>query len=80
MIPLTNLMLLRNLKRFSSPGLRKYTGYKEMPRVIEWFRYCYIISTSKGVMTNKRSSRHLRLVVKFYVMFINSRRNVECQE
>ena len=43
------------LKRVSRPGLRKYTGYKDMPRVINGSGIA-IISTSKGVMTNKQAA------------------------
>ncbi len=43
------------LKRVSRPGLRKYTGYKDMPRVINGLGIA-IISTSKGVMTNKQAT------------------------
>ena len=39
----------------SSPGMRKYTGYKDMPRVINGLGIA-IISTSKGVMTDKEAS------------------------
>ena len=44
-----------NKERVSSPGLRKYTGYKDMPRVINGLGIA-IISTSKGVMTNKEAA------------------------
>ena len=47
---------IKKLERVSSPGMRKYTGYKDMPRVINGLGIA-IISTSKGVMTNKE---HLR--------------------
>lgn len=46
---------IRNLKRVSTPGLRKYTGYRDMPRVINGLGIA-IISTSKGVMTDKEAS------------------------
>ncbi len=42
------------LKRVSRPGLRQYTGYKEMPRVLNGLGIA-ILSTSKGVMTNKQA-------------------------
>ena len=43
---------IKSLKRVSTPGLRCYTGYKDMPRVINGLGIA-IISTSKGVMTDK---------------------------
>ena len=46
---------IKSLKRVSSPGLRQYTGYKGMPRVINGLGIA-IISTSKGVMTNKEAA------------------------
>ena len=42
------------LKRVSRPGLRQYTGYKDMPRVLNGLGIA-IISTSKGIMTNKEA-------------------------
>ncbi len=46
---------IKCLKRISSPGMRKYTGYKNMPRVINGLGIA-IVSTSKGVMTDKEAS------------------------
>ncbi|MBQ7483205.1 MAG: 30S ribosomal protein S8 [Bacteroidaceae bacterium] len=46
---------IKSLKRVSTPGLRKYTGYKDTPRVINGLGIA-IISTSKGVMTDKEAS------------------------
>lgn len=46
---------IKSLQRVSTPGLRKYTGYKDMPRVINGLGIA-IISTSKGVMTDKEAS------------------------
>ncbi len=46
---------IKKLIRISKPGLRKYTGYKDMPRVINGLGIA-IISTSKGVMTDKEAS------------------------
>ena len=46
---------IKKLERVSSPGMRKYTGYKDMPRVINGLGIA-IISTSKGVMTNKEGA------------------------
>ena len=46
---------IAGLKRVSRPGLRQYTGYKEMPRVLNGLGIA-ILSTSKGVMTNKKAA------------------------
>ena len=52
--PVTRSSAIKFLKRVSTPGLRKYTGYKDMPRVINGLGIA-ILSTSKGVMTNKEA-------------------------
>ena len=52
--PATRQNAIRVLKRVS--GLRKYTGYKDMPRVINGLGIA-IISTSQGVMTDKEASQ-----------------------
>ena len=46
---------IKKLIRISSPGMRKYTGYKDMPRVINGLGIA-ILSTSKGVMTDKEAT------------------------
>ena len=46
---------IKCLRRISTPGLRKYTGYKDMPRVINGLGIA-IISTSKGIMTDKEAA------------------------
>ena len=55
MIRLTKLTLSRSWKEFLLRVLRQYTGYKDMPRVINGLGIA-IISTSKGVMTNKEAA------------------------
>jgi small subunit ribosomal protein S8 len=46
---------IKKLTRVSTPGLRKYTGYKDMPSVINGLGIA-IISTSRGVMTDKEAT------------------------
>jgi small subunit ribosomal protein S8 len=53
--PQTRESAIRCLKRVSRSGLRKYTGYRDMPRVINGLGIA-IVSTSKGVMTNKAAA------------------------
>ena len=53
--PVTRQNAIKGLKRVSTPGLRKYTGYKDMPRVINGLGIA-IISTSQGVMTDKEAA------------------------
>jgi small subunit ribosomal protein S8 len=52
--PVTKLPAIRSLERVSSPGLRKYAGVTKMPRVLNGLGIA-IISTSKGVMTDKEA-------------------------
>ena len=51
---LTNEPVIRKIQRISTPGLRKYVSAKEMPRVLNGLGIA-IVSTSKGVMTNKQA-------------------------
>ena len=53
--PVTRQNSIKSLERVSSPGLRKYVGYKNMPRVINGLGIA-IISTSKGIMTDKEAT------------------------
>lgn len=47
-----NEKVITNLKRISKPGLRVYCGYEKLPKVLGGLGIA-IISTSKGVMTDK---------------------------
>lgn len=48
--------VLTGLKRVSKPGLRSYASKDELPRVLKGLGIA-IISTSKGVMTDKEARR-----------------------
>lgn len=52
--PSTKLPAIENLQRISKPGLRKYAGAENLPRVINGLGIA-IVSTSKGVMTDKEA-------------------------
>lgn len=52
--PVNKVNAIKKLIRISSPGLRKYTGYKDMPRVLNGLGIA-VLSTSKGVMTDKEA-------------------------
>ena len=52
--PETKQPAIRSLKRISSPGFRKYVGSEELPRVLNGLGIA-IVSTSKGVMTDKEA-------------------------
>jgi small subunit ribosomal protein S8 len=54
--PLTKIPAIRELKRISKPGLRKYRDAKNLPRVINGLGIA-IMSTSKGVMTDKEARK-----------------------
>ena len=53
--PQDRVNAIKGLKRVSRPGLRQYTGYKDMPRVLNGLGIA-ILSTSQGVMTNKKAA------------------------
>lgn len=53
--PVDRVSAIKGLKRVSRPGLRQYTGYKDMPRVLNGLGIA-ILSTSQGVMTNKKAA------------------------
>ena len=46
--------IIREIKRVSKPGLRKYVGVGEIPRVRNGLGLA-ILSTSKGVMTDREA-------------------------
>lgn len=52
--PVTRVPAIRTLTRVSKPGLRKYAGVDNMPRVLNGLGIA-ILSTSKGVMTDKEA-------------------------
>jgi small subunit ribosomal protein S8 len=47
---------IRGIKRVSKPGLRIYSNCEDMPRVMNGLGIA-IVSTSKGIMTDKRARR-----------------------
>jgi small subunit ribosomal protein S8 len=54
--PVTKIPAIRELKRVSKPGLRQYRDHKNLPRVINGLGIA-ILSTSKGVMTDKEARK-----------------------
>jgi small subunit ribosomal protein S8 len=52
--PATKQPAITSITRVSTPGLRKYEGCKELPRVLNGLGIA-IISTSKGIMTDKEA-------------------------
>lgn len=48
--------VIKKIERVSKPGLRKYAGSKELPRVLNGLGIA-IVSTSKGVMTGKQAKQ-----------------------
>lgn len=54
--PITKIPAIRGLKRISTPGLRKYSKAKNIPKVINGLGIA-IISTPKGIMTDKEARR-----------------------
>lgn len=54
--PVSKVSAIKSLTRISKPGLRKYAQADNLPRVINGLGIA-IISTSKGVMTDKEARR-----------------------
>ena len=52
--PISKVPAIRTLTRVSKPGLRKYASVENMPRVLNGLGIA-ILSTSKGVMTDKEA-------------------------
>lgn len=52
--PQTKQPVIRDLVRVSRPGLRKFAGSTEIPRIINGLGIM-IVSTSRGVMTDKKA-------------------------
>ena len=52
--PVSKAPAIKALKSVSTPGLRSYTGYRSIPRVLNGLGVA-ILSTSKGVMTDKEA-------------------------
>ena len=57
--PVTKQPAISNMTRISKPGLRKYAGSEELPRVLNGLGIA-IISTSHGMMTDKEA-RNLKI-------------------
>jgi len=55
--PVTKQSAITKLERISKPGLRKYVGFEKLPRVLSGLGVA-ILSTSKGVMTDKEARSH----------------------
>lgn len=47
---------IAGIERVSTPGLRKYAGKEEIPRVAGGFGIA-VLSTSKGILTDKQARR-----------------------
>ncbi|WP_411895986.1 30S ribosomal protein S8 [Winogradskyella sp. A2] len=52
----TKESVIKEIQRISKPGLRKYAGANEMPRILNGLGVA-IVSTSHGVMTGKQAQR-----------------------
>ena len=54
--PVNKQPAIKSLERISKPGLRKYADHSTLPRVMNGLGIA-IISTSKGVMTDKEAKK-----------------------
>jgi len=65
--PGTKQSAITKIERISKPGLRKYAGAEELPRVLNGLGIA-ILSTSKGVITDKEAKKeHIGGEVLCYV-------------
>jgi small subunit ribosomal protein S8 len=53
----TGQPVIRDLQRVSTPGLRRYVGVSEIPRVRNGLGMA-ILSTSQGVMSDRQARQH----------------------
>lgn len=53
---ITKEPVIKEIQRISKPGLRKYSGSKGLPRILNGLGIA-IISTSHGVMTDKQARK-----------------------
>lgn len=54
--PFSKKPIIRKLGRISKPGLRKYAGANDIPRIINGLGIS-IVSTSQGLMTGKQAEK-----------------------
>lgn len=52
--PVSKVPAITKLERISKPGLRRYVGSEELPRVLNGLGIA-ILSTSRGLMTDKEA-------------------------
>ena len=52
----TKQPVIQKIQRISTPGLRKYAGSTELPRILNGLGIS-IVSTSSGVMTGKQATK-----------------------
>lgn len=52
----TKESVIRDVQRISKPGLRKYAGSADLPRILNGLGIA-IVSTSKGLMTGKKAKQ-----------------------
>ena len=52
--PVTKQAAIKKIQRVSTPGLRRYVGVEDMPRVLNGMGIA-VLSTSKGIITDKEA-------------------------
>lgn len=53
----TKESVIKDIQRISKPGLRKYAGATELPRILNGLGVA-IVSTSRGLMTDKQARQN----------------------
>ena len=67
--------VISGLRRVSKPGLRVYAGADELPKVLRGLGIA-IVSTSKGVMTDKKAVRPMSAAKSWHLSGKEGYRNV----
>ena len=69
--------VITGLRRVSKPGLRIYASCEDLPKVMKGLGIA-IVSTSKGIMTDRTARKAELSAAKFWHLFGSIRRNQEC--
>jgi len=54
--PVSGISAIKNIKRESTPGLRRYSSSADLPRILNGLGVA-VVSTSQGVMTDKEARK-----------------------
>src|SRR5262249_60731530 len=72
--PITKIPAIRSISRISKPGLRKYAGTANLPRVLNGLGIA-ILSTSKGVMRSEEHTSELQSLTNLVCRLLLEKKN-----